>query len=276
MGTYQELYQKACKLLSEHEIADAKLDAWYLFSHAFHMNRTAYLLNEDKRAEEAESLYYMELIKRRAEHIPLQYITGTQEFMGLEFAVTPDVLIPRQDTEILAEEALKLCEGRSVLDLCTGSGCIIISIARLGKPARTTGTDISPKALKVATDNAARLGARTEFIQSDLLERVEGSYDIIVSNPPYIPTGEIETLMPEVKDHEPVLALDGDEDGLRFYRRIAAQSREHLRPNGRLLLEIGYNQGKAVKQILTQEGFADISIRKDLSGHDRVVTARNL
>lgn len=274
MSTYKELYRNSCTLLKNRKIEDAELDAWYLLSYVFQMNRTAYLIYGDEEADEEKGRHYMKLITLRAEHIPLQYITGTQEFMGLEFRVTPDVLIPRQDTEILVEEVLKNCDSKMVLDMCTGSGCIIISTARLGKPGRTVGVDISPEALTVARDNAVSLGVNTQFIQSNLFEKVEGNYDIIISNPPYIPTKDIDNLMPEVKNHEPVLALDGDKDGLYFYREIAVQSKKHFEQNGQLFLEIGYDQGEAVREILSREGYTDINIKKDLSGHDRVVTAR--
>jgi release factor glutamine methyltransferase len=194
--------------------------------------------------------------------------------MGLEFDVSPHVLIPRQDTEILVEEALKLCEGKKVLDMCTGSGCIIISIAKLGKSAGVAAVDISAEALNVAKGNAAKNEVKVEFIESDLFEKVEGDYDIIVSNPPYIRTKVMEELMPEVKDHEPVIALDGSKDGLYFYRKITASLKQHLRSGGTILYEIGYDQGEAVRDILKQEGFTDILVKKDLSGLDRVVTAR--
>lgn len=273
MSTYKELLQSAQRILQEKQITDANVDAWLLLSHVFGINRTDYLLHSDKTVDDADSKRYMELVDLRASHIPLQHITGTQEFMGIEFCVTPDVLIPRQDTEILVEEVLKICNGKTVLDMCTGSGCIIISTAKLGKPDKTVGVDISEKALKVAAKNAMRNNVRIEFIYSNLFENVEGYYDIIVSNPPYIPTQVIHDLMPEVKNHEPILALDGDEDGLSFYRRIAVESKKYLNREGKLLFEIGYDQGNKVRDILISEGYTDIIIKKDLSGLDRVVTA---
>jgi release factor glutamine methyltransferase len=171
------------------------------------------------------------------------------------------------------EEVLAVCGGKSVLDMCTGSGCIIISIASLGKPVRAVGADISPDALKIADRNAAKNNASVEFVQSNLFEKVEGKFDIIVSNPPYIPTGEIEGLMPEVKDHEPLLALDGAADGLYFYEKITASLKDYLNRGGNVLYEIGCEQGEAVSQILKNAGFTDIAVKKDLSGLDRVVTA---
>lgn len=274
MSTYKDLLQSARKVLKDNRIADADTDAWYLLSYVFGIDRTGYLLSENKTAAEEDGLRYLQLVEKRAEHIPLQYITGSQEFMGLEFEVTPAVLIPRQDTEILAEEALKLCDGKSVLDMCTGSGCIIISVAKLGRPLKAAGVDISMAALELAAGNAARHGVEIEFINSNLFDRVEGYYDIIVSNPPYIPTKVIDVLMPEVKEHEPLIALDGSEDGLHFYRSITAALERHLCRKGTILFEIGCDQGEAVSSILAERGFEEIRIKKDLSGLDRVVSAR--
>lgn len=274
MSTYKELLQTAREILKLQGITDADVDAWYLLAHVFGIKRTDFLLHGEEYAPDSGSRAYMELVERRAQHIPLQHLTGTQEFMGLEFLVNEDVLIPRQDTELLVEEVLKVCENKSVLDMCTGSGCIIISLAKLGRLKKAAGADISEKALSVAEKNAANLSAEVELIQSNLFERIEESYDIIVSNPPYIPTAEIDILMPEVKDHEPLLALNGSGDGLEFYRRIAASSVCFLNNGGSVFLEIGYNQGRDVRQILLEEGFTDVIIKKDLSGHDRVVSAR--
>lgn len=272
MSTYKELLQTARNDLKEHEIADADLDAWYLLAHVFQINRTDYYLNKDNTVQEKKKEKFLELVKRRASHVPLQYITGTQEFMGLDFNVCEHVLIPRQDTEILVEEVLKVCRNKSVMDMCTGSGCIIISLAKLGGLAQASAADISPTALKVASENACKHMVNIEFIQSDLFEKVTEEYDIIVSNPPYIPSGDIISLMPEVKNYEPLIALDGSEDGLSFYRRITALSRMHLKKNGFIFFEIGWDQGSEVSKILQDEGFTDIKIKKDLSGLDRVVS----
>lgn len=274
MGTYKELLQTAREMLKLRGIADADLDAWYLLAHVFRIKRTDFLLRGAEAAPEEGSRAYIGLVEERAKHIPLQHLTGTQEFMGLEFLVNKDVLIPRQDTELLVEEVLKVCDSKAVLDMCTGSGCIIISLARLGRLKKAVGADISDKALSVAEENAAKLGAKIEFIQSDLFERIEESYDIIVANPPYISADEIVTLMPEVKDHEPALALNAGADGLEFYRRISSSSERYLKEGGYIFLEIGYNQGEAVKQILIREGFTGIIIKQDLSGRDRVVSAK--
>ncbi|MDE7300163.1 MAG: peptide chain release factor N(5)-glutamine methyltransferase, partial [Lachnospiraceae bacterium] len=206
------------------------------------------------------------------EHIPLQYLTGSQEFMGMEFQVTRDVLIPRQDTERLVEEVLRCCSGKRVLDVCTGSGCIIISLAKLAKLKEAAGCDLSEKALAVAGANAGKLGAQVRFFQSDMFSCVDGRYDIIVSNPPYIRSEDIDGLMPEVRCHEPRMALDGGEDGLSFYRLIAGQAGQFLVPDGRLYLEIGCDQAEAVSELLRQRGFRELMVVKDYAGLDRVVT----
>ncbi len=274
MSTYKELLQTAKTKLLEREIPDADLDAWYLMTYVFHINRTDYLLRGDEVASDEEAERYLSYVEERARHIPLQHLTGTQEFMGLEFDVSKDVLIPRQDTEGLVEEILKICKGKSVLDMCTGSGCIIISLEKLGELESAYGVDISEQALMIAKRNAVKLDAKVEFVLSNLFQQVNRSFDIIVSNPPYIRTSIIEELMPEVKDHEPHLALDGSEDGLKFYRSIAVDSKAHLKKNGYLFFEIGYDQGNDVKHILQEEGYAEIVIKKDLSGLDRMVCAR--
>lgn len=274
MSTYQELLQTAKNILKQQGITDADTDAWYLLAHVFGIKRTDYFIHGNEAAPMESGKKYMELVTLRAGHIPLQQLTGVQEFMGMEFTVNEDVLIPRQDTECLVEEVLKVCKDKRVLDMCTGSGCIIISLAKLGSLKGAVGVDISENALKIAGENALKHQVEAEFLQSDLFEGVEGSFDIIVSNPPYIPVDEIKTLMPEVRDHEPLLALEAGEDGLIFYRRIAAACEKHLNKGGHLFLEIGCNQGEDIKQILSAKGFVDVIVKKDLSGLDRVVSAR--
>lgn len=274
MSTYKELLQAAVIKLKQQNIEDAEIDAWYLLEHVFRIKRIDYFLCQDSLAPEKDSLHYENLILQRASHIPLQHIIGNQEFMGLDFEVSKDVLIPRQDTEILVEEVLKVCEHKEILDMCTGSGCIIISLAKLSSLKKAVGVDISEQALLIAAKNSRKHIVNIEFIKSNLFEKLEGIYDIIVSNPPYIPTGEIEGLMPEVKNHEPMLALDGDLDGLVFYRNISFQAMRFLRSKGYLFFEIGHDQGKAVENILYTQGYENIKVIKDLSGHDRVVSAR--
>ncbi|WP_313134148.1 peptide chain release factor N(5)-glutamine methyltransferase [Anaerocolumna sp.] len=274
MKTLENALQEGRRFLKEKQIADSDIDAWYLLSFLFRMNRAHYLMHSSMPISKEQYCEYMELIKKRGNHIPLQHITGEQEFMGLNFKVSNEVLIPRQDTEILVQEVLKAADGKTVLDMCTGSGCIIISLDRLGNIKSGTGADISASALKIADENNTRLEANVQFLQSNLFEQVQGKYDIIVSNPPYIPTSDIETLMEEVKDHEPSIALDGKEDGLYFYRRILSEGTDYINPGGFIFFEIGCDQGAAVSQLLKEKGFQDIRIIKDLAGLDRVVTGR--
>lgn len=274
MKTLELALLEGRKLLKEKQIADCDIDAWYLLSFLFEMNRAKYLMNSSMSITDEQYQKYMELIKKRGNHIPLQHITGEQEFMGLNFKVSHEVLIPRQDTEILVQEVLKVSGGKTVLDMCTGSGCIIISLAKLGDIKSGIGVDISEAALQVAKENNNRLGVNIRFLRSNLFEELQGKFDIIVSNPPYIPTSDIETLMEEVKTHEPVIALDGREDGLYFYRCILQEGIHYLNPNGFIFFEIGCNQGMDVSKLLKESGFQDIRIIKDLAGLDRVVTGR--
>lgn len=214
---------------------------------------------------------YMSLIMERAGHEPLQYITGTQEFMGLLFEVNENVLIPRQDTELLAEHVISCSAGKRVIDMCTGSGCIAVSVALLGKPSSVTAVDVSEKALDVARHNADINGVWIDYVKSNLWDEVSEVYDIVVSNPPYITDSEMKELMPEVKDHEPEIALRGGNDGLDYYRRIIAGAGEHLVNNGMILFEIGCAQGNAVSCMLKENGYTDVRIEKDMAGLDRVV-----
>ena len=219
------MYERVCMVLSKcisegatmlknSNVAEYELDAWYLAEHVFDVTRMAYLMSPNQVISEENYDKYMDMIQLRCTHVPLQHIIGVQEFMGLEFLVNEHVLIPRQDTECLVEEVLQYSKGKSVLDICTGSGCIIISIEKLGQVEKADAIDISKDALSVAQENATRLGANVEFYESDLFSQITQKYDIIVSNPPYIPTKVIEGLMEEVRDHEPFIALDGKEDGL--------------------------------------------------------------
>ena len=252
-------------------IPEWDLDAWYLLEYAAHCTKNEYFLRPEKEVLPQEKQLYQTLIRKRSAHIPLQYLTGSQEFMGLSFFVDENVLIPRQDTEILVEEALRaLGSGMRVLDVCTGSGCILLSLLKLCAGLEGTGTDLSEKALQVAGENARRLGVEASFVQGDLFEPVSGKYDCIVSNPPYIASREVDALMEEVRDHEPRMALDGGEDGLYFYRKIAVQSPKYLNDRGRIFLEIGFDQGEAVAGLLAP-AFDEVRIVQDLAGLDRVV-----
>lgn len=278
--TYRACYEEGRELLTSANIAEADLDARLLLEYVCHTDRNTLLAHGDRPVTETEQQAYRALITRRAEHVPLQHLTGTQNFMGLDFAVNEQVLIPRQDTEILVEEVLKhLHDGMRILDLCTGSGCILISLLHYSNDCSGVGVDLSQEALAVAEQNAAALlesaadGQRIQFVRGDLFAPVTGTYEIIVSNPPYIASAVIPELMPEVRSHEPQLALDGGADGLDFYRRIAEQSPAHLCGGGMLFLEIGYDQGAAVTQLLRQAGFAEVTTVQDYAGLDRVVYA---
>lgn len=282
--TYAEIYRAGKELLEKAGIEEAAQDARMLLEHVCGTDRNYLLAHGDSPVEEEKQLAYRELTDKRALRIPLQQLTGVQFFMGLEFRVNEHVLIPRQETEILVEEVLKyLHDGMRVLDMCTGSGCILISLLRYTNGCRGLGVDISPKALEVAEENAARLlpvsgdpendpeSGSLRFLESDLFENVEGTFDVIVSNPPYIPSAVIETLMPEVRDHEPDIALDGRDDGLFFYRKITEECEAHLAGGGMLFFEIGFDQGEAVKSLMEQHGFLEVQVLKDYAGLDRVV-----
>lgn len=269
--TLKEALAKAVDKLQQMEVPDADIDAWYLLSYVTGLDRAAFFLHGDEPMAEPDMIRYRDLVTKRGERIPLQHLTGEQEFMGLDFHVNEHVLIPRQDTECLVERVLPYVDGKRVLDVCTGSGCIAIAIAKLGKPFIVHGVDISEEALAVARQNATELNASVELFAGDLMTRMDGQYDVIVSNPPYISPSVIEGLMPEVRLHEPMLALDGGQDGLEFYRRIARQAVTRLAPNGRLFLEIGCEQAAAVAEILQKQGYREVQVFQDLAGKDRIV-----
>ena len=273
MFTYKELLKKGENELLASDISDAAIDAWYLFEYVTDMSRASFFIRRNEEIPEEQANAYIEVIEKRKKRIPLQHITGKQEFMGLDFFVNENVLVPRQDTECLVENVISYANDKKILDMCTGSGCIAISIDRLCENAKVTAVDFSEKALVVAKENNALNKADVTFFQSDLFENVEKQYDVIVSNPPYIKTEEIESLMDEVRIHEPMMALDGDCDGLKFYKKIAKEGRQYLRSNGIIFFEIGYDQGQTVPAILEENGYKDIKVYKDLSGNDRVVTA---
>lgn len=274
--TVKEAFWDAKGQLEDAGVIEAKLDAKYLLMEVAALSSVELLLGSDRELDEGIFHRYQTAVKRRAAREPLQYITGTQEFMGISFLVSPSVLIPRQDTERLVELALPHCTGARVLDLCTGSGCILLSLAKLGGLKSGIGTDLSVDALSIAEKNAERLGVSVRFLVSDLFENVEGTFDVIVSNPPYIRTGEIIKLMPEVRDFEPRIALDGDLDGLCFYRRIVSDVGAYLRKGGRIFLEIGYDQAREVCSMLKKNGFGEITVKQDYAGLDRVVCGQFL
>lgn len=270
--TYKETIDFGIRILELAGIEEAENDAWLLLSKECKMNRTAYYMHMKDEILPEQLNEYKGLIKKRAERVPLQYITGEQEFMGLTFHVNSNVLIPRQDTETLVEEAIKLVEpGMSILDMCTGSGCIIISILKKCSGIQGTGSDISKQALNVAKKNAKLNNVAVDFERSDMFENLSDKYDMIVSNPPYIRSDVVPTLMPEVCEFEPLDALDGHEDGLYFYRKIIKECKSFLKEDGKILFEIGNDQGQAVSDMLTYAGFRNVGVIKDLAHNDRVI-----
>lgn len=333
--TWQQLLDQGMERLQQAGIREAGQDAWYLLEASFPIDRVHFLMDRNRPVHEEilrkGRIQYEANLTARASRIPLQQILGTQVFMGLPFRINSHVLIPRQDTETLVETVLRENQDRdsSVLDMCTGSGCIAISLSVLGRYRSVTAADVSAEALLAAGKNAKALfliqkdvvksrsllvsehpwrleltawtlhpagergrlapaadggtadlaaasGVRTLCLaQSSLFSNLadEPEYDVIVSNPPYIPTAVIHTLEPEVRDHEPRLALDGREDGLYFYRRLAAESGRYLKDGGRLYVEIGCDQAEAVCGLLADGGYRNISVVKDEPGLDRVVKA---
>ena len=302
------------KILKNAGIVEADLDAWYLFEQIFGISRAQYFMCareniagstaqkmtaqeqngnslESKNTLDCVELWlkekmsaYENTLEKRASRIPLQQILGQQEFMGLTFFVNEHVLIPRQDTETLVELVLNEQKDKniSILDMCTGSGCIAVSLKKLGGYACVEGADISEEALKVAKRNSEEIlensdvnSSRTGVIfrRSDMFSAFPETerFNVIVSNPPYIPSAVIEELEPEVRDHEPRGALDGTADGLYFYRILAEECAKHLTPGGHVYFEIGYDQGAAVKELLDIHGFKDTRVIQDLTGKDRVV-----
>lgn len=255
------------------EVPDPRLDAEWLLSEVLGVSRLEMLLNKRRELTEAEAAAYEALLVRREGREPLQYILGSQSFMGFSLKTDSRALIPRNDTEALCEEALKYVRpGGRVLDLCTGSGALAAAIKKLRPGAEVWAADISEAALSLAKENAERLGAEVKFVRGDLFSAVDGEkFHVIVSNPPYIPESLRGRLQAEV-EREPALALFAGDDGLDFYRRIVQEAPAHLLPGGRLCLEIGDGQGAAVKALLHEE-FADIQILNDLNGLPRVVSA---
>ncbi len=291
----KELISIGTKQLRDAGVADAEIDAKELYCYMRGMDRTALMLRWQEVMQDNQCEAYFNLIERRASRVPLQHITGRQEFMGLPFEVNEKVLIPRQDTETMVEDALELMEkgtlrgqeytdglkrGGDILDLCCGSGAIGISIAKLAKGAHVTCSDLSKDALEVADRNARLNDCKSvKFTESDMFAAFCGrlgkkKFNLIISNPPYIPPSVIEGLEPEVRDHEPMMALDGGADGLDFYRIIAQHAPEHLKKGGVLMLEIGFDQKDAVKGLLQETGrFEKIIGLTDLTGKDRIVCA---
>lgn len=278
--TLKQLYKVGTVKLAEEGIEEFSLDAWYLLEYVTGVSKAMYFAEPERAVSEENADRYIDCIRRRAAHIPLQHITGEQEFMGYPFHVNEHVLIPRQDTEILVEEAIRVMRPKmKVLDMCTGSGCIVLSILKMCREKyymtdlQGIGADVSEEALKVARENGRRLGVPVTWIQSDLFAKIpeEEKYDVIVSNPPYIETAVIDTLQEEVRLHDPYIALDGKEDGLYFYRRIISEAGKYLKTQGKLMFEIGCDQAEAVEELMKNAGYEQITVKKDLAGLDRVV-----
>ena len=276
--------------LSKAFCMDAKIDAEELFCFLTGTDKVGLSLKAEEEVDTETEEKYFELIDKRAQRVPLQHITGEQEFMGHKFKVSPDVLIPRQDTETLVTEAAKIIQETpreklsfleklkgakewEVLDLCCGSGAVGISIMKICSNVRMTASDISEKALKVAETNAKELHTKVRFLQGDMFEPHEGKkFDMIVSNPPYIKTLMISILQEEVKSHEPIQALDGGSDGLDFYRIIVSRAADHLKKDGFLIMEIGHDQGEDLRKMLRDDGrYTPAEVIRDLPGKDRVV-----
>ncbi len=287
--TYGELLKEGTGLLERAGASDAAIDAELLLLHVTGQSRSSLFLHRNDRCSMEENEFYSELIKRRSTGEPVQYITGSQEFMGLEFKVGPSVLIPRQDTETLVEKALeaagRMTGALRILDMCCGSGAIAVSMAHFLPDAQILACDISRAALQTAAENAERNGVtdRVEFLYSDMFSAFkegnhpgrEDVFDLILSNPPYIRSDVIPTLQREVADHEPVGALDGGSDGLFFYRILAEEAWQYLKKDGMLFMEIGHDQAEDVLSLLSSgEHYIDAAVIRDLAGLDRVVRCR--
>lgn len=271
--TYKQLLDDGTKMLEAANISNASTDAWILMQFVFKISRLDYLMNPCLEADPEGEALYKQHIFTRTKHYPLQYITNEQNFMGLDFYVDEHVLIPRQDTEVLVEIVLGYVKDEmSVLDMCTGSGCIITTLSANRRLSRAVGVDLSEDAIKVAERNACyHRQDKIEFVHSDLFENVQGTFDVIVSNPPYIPSEQIDGLMTEVCHHEPRMALDGSSDGLLFYRKIIEAAPLYLNEDGMLFFEIGWNQAEDIGKLMKNAGFAGVTVKQDLAGLDRVV-----
>jgi release factor glutamine methyltransferase len=259
-------------------IENPRLDAELIVAHTLKIDRMRVILDAERPLEGAELVALRDLVKRRRAYEPIAYLRGEREFYGLRFRVDKRVLVPRPDTETLVDAALTRSAHVSMsmrqLDLCTGSGCVAIAMARQRPTAQVFGSDISSDALTVARDNALRLGAyNTAFFESDLFAAFAGKrFDVITANPPYIASAEIPTLMPDVRDHEPRLALDGGEDGLDLVRRIVTGAPAHLEPGGLLAMEIGAGEAPATAALFEAGGFADVRVHRDIARIERVVS----
>ena len=275
--TYRQLQRLVTGILRDNLVPSPETDALFLLQFVSGTDLTHFLLIADDEVPEEIRQRVMELANRRAQRIPLQHLTGTAPFMGRDFKVSPDVLIPRPDTEVLADEAVRILKKESprgrVLDLCTGSGILAVTLALEMPEAEVWASDLSKEALKIAGENARAFGADVHFTQGDLFTPLSGRFDMIVTNPPYIATDEIALLEEEVKDHDPFMALDGGPDGFLLIDRIIEEAPRYLKENGCLLMEIGSGQGEGTLRRLDGHGFRKTRIIKDLAGLDRVAAA---
>lgn len=278
--TYKECFTYGVEELTKAGVPDAEIDARMLLEFICHTTRHDMILYPQRPVTKEQQKEYEDAIARRSSRIPLQHITGEQSFMGFDFFVNEHVLIPRQDTEVLVETVLSYLKPESdILDMCTGSGCILLSLLAMGKACHGIGADISADALQVAIKNKARIseqcqkGLEAAFVESNLFTAIESGkkFDVIVSNPPYIASAVIDSLEPEVRLHEPMQALDGTADGLYFYRKIIQESRSFMKEQAGLFFEIGYDQAEAVAVLMKEAGFTNITVKQDYAGLDRVV-----
>jgi release factor glutamine methyltransferase len=284
--TIIEAIHKAAHGFSTAGITNARLDAEVLLAHIIRKDRVWLITHRDDTLDEKDRRDFDEALRRRAQREPLQYIIGNQEFWGLEFKVTPDVLIPRPETELIIEAALEIAQDRNqqvrIIDLCTGSGCVAVSLAKELTSAHVIATDASGRALAVARENARTHGVanRIRYLEGDLFGPLEeldlrGRVDIMVSNPPYIPAGDLNSLQPEVKDHEPLMALIAGPDGTEMAKRIIQTAPEYLKKNGALIMEMGLGQAEALTRMAETTGAYDKpGILKDLAGIERVIVAK--
>lgn len=300
--TIREVLTSIRERLKRAGIEDFEYESWVFLDWKLHIDRAEFYMNPNKEVDEEPLAELESALRQREKRIPLQYLMKECEFMGYNFYVDERVLIPRQDTECLVELAVESIRQKrlkakkasakatcckndvghinserdsikiKVLDLCTGSGCIGISVAKLCPDTEVTLSDISEGALSVAKRNAQSLDVNVALMKGNLFENVKGRFDYILSNPPYIPSQVIEGLMPEVKEYEPRLALDGEADGLSFYRKIIEQAPDYLNIGGRIYFEIGAEQGKDLSCLMTERGFTEVKVHKDLAGLDRIVT----
>lgn len=279
--TYRELYEEGRRILEQAGLPDAALDARFLLEEVCGTNLQTLLVFPEKKVTEEEVNQYRAFVQRRKDREPTAMILGEWDFMGLTFRLNKSTLIPEQDTEVLVETALEELKRRGpgeaplrILDLCTGSGCILLSLLHELRNAGGLGTDLSEEALEAARENAVRLGLqeRAAFRQGDLWEPVgDERFDLIVSNPPYVPTDVIPTLEPEVRCGEPYAALDGGEDGLVFYRRILKEAAGHLKPSGIIIVESGFDEAAQISALMQDQKLRGIRTVKDYGGLDRVV-----